>query len=74
MTLQDAWEIRQSPEDARTLAARYGIKETLVRAIKRGEAYAHIDVTPDGRGYDPTDYATIASDDALVAARRWRFA
>jgi hypothetical protein len=74
MTPTEAWEIRRSTEDAETLADRYGCTEKLVRSIKRGEAFAHIDVTVDGRGYDPTDYAAIASDEELVKARRWRFA
>jgi hypothetical protein len=74
MTPQDAWEIKSSSDPVRELAARYGCTEDLVRAIRRGEAYAHIDATPDGRGYDPTDFTAIAPDEALVKARRWRWA
>jgi hypothetical protein len=74
MTPQEAWEIKSSTDPVRELAVRYGCTEDFVRAIRRGEAFAHVDVTVDGRGYDPTDYTAIASDEELVKARRWRFA
>jgi len=73
MNAEIAWQIKQSSEPVETLAARYSTTVEMVRRIRRGEAFAHIDATPDGRGYDPSNFSEIASDDELVRQRRWRF-